>query len=388
MLFRIRSLSERESQVEQKIQTARNQLKYATGQMRVWNGLLRRVTFAKVVQGSNSVEGFNVTFDDAVAAVDAEEPLETEAKSDTWSAITGYRDAMTYVLQLADDPHFNFSEDLIRGLHFMMMRHDLKKNPGRWRPGAIYVKNEMSKKIVYEGPEAGKLPSLMAEFVESLRSKEKLPPMIRAALAHLNLTMIHPFSDGNGRMARIIQTLVLAREGILGPEFCSIEEYLGRETQAYYDVLSEVGAGAWHPERDARPWVKFCLKAHYRQANRLIRRTEFFRRLFDEVEALSKTYDLHERTVPLLAEAAIGLKVRNSRYRAVADISLNLASRDLKLLADRGLLKPVGERRGRVYQGSPELQNLAKKIRLPMLDDDPFKSEKSEQKVLPGLDLH
>jgi hypothetical protein len=117
-------------------------------------------------------------------------------------------------------------------------------------------------------------------------------------------------------------------------------------------------------------------------------RTEFFRRLFDEIEILAKTNGLHERMVPLLAEAAIGLKVRNSRYRAVAEISLNLASRDLKLLADRGLLKPVGERRGRVYEGSTVLQNIAKTIRIPRIDDDPFKSERPEQTLLPGLDLH
>ena len=79
--------------------------------------------------------------------------------------------------------------------------------------------------------------------------------MIRAAMAHLNLVMIHPFRDGNGRMARCLQTLVLAREGILSPEFSSIEEYLGRNTQAYYDVLADAGAGHWQPERDARPWV-------------------------------------------------------------------------------------------------------------------------------------
>lgn len=68
-------------------------------------------------------------------------------------------------------------------------------------------------------------------------------------MAHLNLVMIHPFSDGNGRMARCLQTLVLAREGILEPEFSSIEEYLGRNTQDYYSVLAETSEGSWHPKK-------------------------------------------------------------------------------------------------------------------------------------------
>ena len=91
-------------------------------------------------------------------------------------------------------------------------------------------------------------------------------------MAHLNLVMIHPFKDGNGRMARALQTLVLAREAILAPEFSSIEEYLGRNTPAYFDVLGQVGGGKWQPERDARPWVRFVLTAHYRQALILERR--------------------------------------------------------------------------------------------------------------------
>jgi Fic family protein len=50
-------------------------------------------------------------------------------------------------------------------------------------------------------------------------------------MAHLNLVMIHPFRDGNGRMARCLQSVVLAREGVLSPVFMSVEEYLGRNTQ-------------------------------------------------------------------------------------------------------------------------------------------------------------
>ena len=79
--------------------------------------------------------------------------------------------------------------------------------------------------------------------------------MVRGAMAHLNLAMIHPFRDGNGRMARCLQTLMLARERILSPEWMSIEEFLGANTQAYYDVLSDVRRGTWNPDGDARPWV-------------------------------------------------------------------------------------------------------------------------------------
>lgn len=60
----------------------------------------------------------------------------------------------------------------------------------------------------------------------------------------------------------------------MAPVFSSIEEQLGREQRAYYEVLAEVGHGSWHPEREARPWVHFCLSAHFRQAQRVLRRVE------------------------------------------------------------------------------------------------------------------
>src|SRR2546430_8694489 len=116
----------------------------------------------------------------------------------------------------------------------------------------IYVRREPTEAIGYEGPNAAAVPSLMKTLVKSLAAQDE-PPLVAAAMAHLNLVMIHPFKDGNGRMARCLQTLVLARENIVAPVFSSVEEYLGRNTEAYYSVLSDVGRGAWNPSNDARP---------------------------------------------------------------------------------------------------------------------------------------
>ncbi|GAB2822248.1 hypothetical protein GCM10027022_10850 [Alpinimonas psychrophila] len=66
---------------------------------------------------------------------------------------------------------------------------------------------------------------------------------VPALMAHLNLVMIHPFRDGNGRMARCLQSLILAAEGVLSPVFMSVEEYLGNNTQDYYRMLAEVCGG-------------------------------------------------------------------------------------------------------------------------------------------------
>jgi Fic family protein len=126
--------------------------------------------------------------------------------------------------------------------------------------------HEPTGNTVYEGPDWQLVPALIGELVTQINRDEQVVSFaVLAAMAHLNLTMIHPLRDGNGRMARALQTLVLTRNDVVSPVFCSIEEWLGRNTDASYAILGEVGQGAWRPDNDALPWVRFCLVAHYQQ---------------------------------------------------------------------------------------------------------------------------
>lgn len=385
MIFTEPQLLQDELGAIERIDQLRAELRYATQATKRWTGLLRRDAFARAIRGSNSIEGYNVTIDDALAAADDQEPL--DANAETWAAVTGYRDALTYVLQLEGDPHFEHSEAFIRGLHYMMIKHDLNKHPGKWRPGPIRIVDERRQQIVYTGPDARLIPPLMRELVASLNATSESPVMVRAAMAHLNLTMIHPFSDGNGRMARALQTLVLVREGILSPTFCSIEEYLGRNQDAYYAVLAEVGQGSWHPENDCRPWIRFCLRAHYRCATDLLRRSREWQLVWDDIERERTRLGLPERVETVLVMAAMGRRVRNASYRIAAEISEQQASRDLKALTDMGLLVAKGEKRGRTYSGSERLLSIRNALREPRVDEDPFSTDEAnaDQPELPGL---
>jgi Fic family protein len=369
MLYKTPKLNASERKVLHEIATVRDKLKNRVSVSRRWVGLLRRNALARNIQGSNSIEGYNVTADDAIAAAEGEQPL--EAESEAWAAVTGYRNALTYVLQLATDPHFSYNEGFIRSLHFMMLHYDLSKHPGRWRLGPIYIRDERRQEVVFEGPDADLVPGLILELVADLNQEQEHAAVVRAAMSHLNLVLIHPFSDGNGRMARCLQTLVLAREGILEPQFCSIEEYLGSNTQDYYSVLARVAQGKWTPKNDTRPWVRFCLTAHYRQAQTLLRRTNEINRLWDELEILVQRANLPERTIYALADAAMNLKVRNATYRAVAEVSENLASRDLKTLVDHELLVADGATRGRAYVAAEILKRIRQRTLEPKKIVDP-----------------
>ena len=96
--------------------------------------------------------------------------------------------------------------------------------------------------------------------------------------------------------------------------------------------------------------------------------------LWQEIELIISRHGLPERLIYAVADGAIGYSVRNSSYRNLAELNDVMASRDLKAAVEAGLLIPNGERRGRIYTGSPELRALVDKMRLEHIKSvpDPF----------------
>lgn len=387
-VFQTPRLDDLELAVLDLIAELRDEMRHRVAEPRRWSGGLRRMSEARAVQASNSIEGYNATLDDVIAVQDGDEPM--DADTETQRALEGYQEAMTYVFQATQDAELEVDEGLVRALHFMMLKHDLAKNPGRWRRGAIQVERTGTGEIVYEGPDADGVPALITSALRELEESDA-PVLVKAAIAHLNLVMIHPFSDGNGRMARCLQTLVLARERIVAPVFSSIEEYLGRNTQAYYDVLANVGQGSWHPDNDARPWLQFCLTAHYRQASTLLRRVQAFEEMWTAASRIVSERRLPERTIGPIAEAAYGQRIKRATYlrsveitwgERVADLT---ASRDLRAIVNAGLFVPIGDTRGRYYLATDELKAEWEKIRgrwskRPEVDD-PFEIAESRAQL-------
>lgn len=348
-----------------------------------WNGLLRRTSTARAIQGSNTIEGYTVTDEDAVAAVDDEPPL--TADEATWAEIVGYRRVLTYVLNVATEPGFVIDETVLRSMHFMLLEHDLSKGPGRYRTKEIFVRDDRRGVNVYEGPDGDLVPGLMSALSASLTSGDGDDPLVRAAMAHLNLVMIHPFRDGNGRMARALQTMVLAQDHVVEPTFSSIEEWLGSNTQEYYDVLAATGRGSWQPDNDTTLWVKFNLRAHHLQAQTMRRRfaeAELQWRQLDELLAANK---LNERVGAALFDAMLGLRVTRPSYVKLTGLDERSATRDLVTAAERGLLEPRGERRGRHYVAGEPLRQIRAQVRSErQLLEDPYPTLAAEiRRALP-----
>ncbi|WP_127500487.1 Fic family protein [Actinoplanes solisilvae] len=350
MLYEMPALDPADLRVLDELSEMRAELRAHLRSKPRWEGQLRRSLFAAAIQGSNTIENITISNSDARALVE-HAPMSAEAGERTQQAVIGYRDAMTYVQQTPMMGFFDYSETLLSALHFMITKYQPEKWPGRYRAGGIYVTSADPLEPAFTGPDPDSVPGLMGELVDWLHGGDlDAPAYARAAMAHLNLVGIHPWRDGNGRTARALHTLVLARVGEVAPEFSSIEEWLGEQvnTVQYYEALRSVQRGSFQPEHDAHPWLRFVFTAHHRQAQRVRRRYDWTVRLWNDLALLADEKGLAERTVSALYAAAVG-EVRRTTYQQDESLSRDQAIRDIQALTRVGLLAPRGNATTRVY---------------------------------------
>lgn len=331
----------------------RAQLNNQTRQASPWMGVLRRLARATTVSKSTGIEGFHVTDEDALSLVSGDahaRPGEVDRL-----AVECYARAMDLVGAMADDPSFRWIERVILDLHFNACSFQHDARPGRWRTGGVGIVDGRGR-IVYQAPDAEAVPGLMAEIVEWLEHGDlDAHVVVRAAMAHLHVVSVHPFRDGNGRVSRIVQSLVLVRDGLLSPEFASIEEYLGEHTPAYYEILQQTHGPKYDPARSAEAWVAFCVEAHLAQARRRLDQIHEARARWERLEQIADGRGWPDRFVIGLEQSLSGGSER-SGYAREAEVSLPTASTDLRRMVEAGMLVQRGQGRATRYAPSDALR--------------------------------
>jgi Fic family protein len=353
MLYTTPPISNAQAERLRRLDQLRTRLHDEVSAQGPWLGSLRREVKASSIESSISIEGFDVDHEDAVAIAAGED--QGSSDDDNRKAAACYAQAMNHVGTMAIDPVFRWLDRVILDLHFDACYFQRDKDPGRWRTGSISVTSPPGPPA-YVGPPGEEVIDLMGEVVDWLESGDlNAPPVVRAAMAHLHVVSVHPFRDGNGRLARIVQSLVLARERILSPELGSIEDYLARNTPDYYEVLREVQGGSYQPDRDAAPWVEFCIDAHLEQAERRLEQVEEAGHRWGALEAVAEERRWPERLVIAMEHALTG-GVERGRYSGEAGIALPTATGDLRRLADAGLVRKEGGGRSTRYVASDDLR--------------------------------
>jgi Fic family protein len=191
-------------------------------------------------------------------------------------------------------------------------------------------------RVHYEAPVAARLDAEMKAFVDWFESKTNIDPVLKAGIAHLWLLTIHPFDDGNGRIARAIADMALARSDHSAQRFYSMSAQIRRERDAYYGMLEATQKA----ELDITTWLEWflqCLDRAFDGAEEtlanVLRKAEFWKK-----HAAIPFNDRQRDILNRLMEGFEG-KLTSSKYALIEKTSPDTALRDINDLVERGILK-------------------------------------------------
>ena len=190
-------------------------------------------------------------------------------------------------------------------------------------------------RVHFEGPAAARLDDEMRRFIEWFNSDTKLEPVLKAALAHLWFVTIHPFDDGNGRIARAIADMSLARSEASSQRFYSMSAQLRDERAEYYRILEQTQRATM----DVTAWMEWFLGC-------LTRAIEGAHGALTSVMAKSRYWEklrdvpMNERQRLMIAKLIDGFegKLTSSKWAALTKSSPDTALRDIQQLVDHGVL--------------------------------------------------
>ena len=219
---------------------------------------------------------------------------------------------------------------------------------GRWRDDAKGPMQVVSgalgrERVHFEAPAAKRLKKEMTAFLKWFNGRDGTDPVLRAGLAHLWFVTVHPFEDGNGRIARAIADMALARSEQSAQRFYSVSAQVRIERETYYDILQKTQRGGL----DITPWLEWflgCLAGAFDGTEETLGSVMHKARFWEE-HADASVNDRQRLMLNKLMDGFEG-KLTSSKWATIAKCSQDTALRDILHLVDRGILAkdPAGGR--------------------------------------------
>ena len=262
--------------------------------------------------------------------------------------IINYRRVIEFIDEEAKKKIEKITEPIIKKLHRIVVNKILPDDQaGEYRTKQVVIKNSQTGEVTFRPPPPIEIPFLMREFLYWINryGNDEIHPLIRAGTVHHELVRIHPFIDGNGRIARTVATLILFLGGYDIRRFFSLEEYYDKDTLAYYTNLQKASNG------DLTSWLEyFTLGASIE-----------FERIKEKILKLSKDVKLKEkfggkqiylteRQVKLVEYIQEVGYLQNQSFSTVfPDVSEDTVLRDLQDLIKKGVIKKIGSTKAARY---------------------------------------
>ncbi len=217
-----------------------------------------------------------------------------------------------------------------------------KIDVGSHRTGDMQViSGAMGKeRLHYQAPSPDLVPLFMTQFLDWFNTEKQLDPVLKAAIAHFWFIIIHPFDDGNGRIARALSDLLLARADDSSQRYYSLSSQILLERTAYYEILKKTQ----HSQEDITPWLNWFLSCLLRALNTALQNT-------GQVLRKAAFWDKHQATelnsrqrlmINKLLDGFDG-KLKTSKWAKIAKCSSDTALRDVKDLLGKHILRQEKE---------------------------------------------
>ena len=306
---------------------------------------LRRVATIESIGSSTRIEGAKLS-DREVERLLSNLDIKDFATRDE-QEVAGYAEVMELVFAQSDE--IELTENHIKQLHRDLLKYSEKdeRHRGEYKTLANHVEafgeDGESMGVVFETATPFDTPRLMAELVtwmqDALREKE-LHPLLCIGVFIVMFLAIHPFQDGNGRLSRVLTTLLLLRAGYAYVPYSSLESVIEHSKEAYYLALRRTQGQIRGDSPDWQPWLVYFLTALKQQKDRLERKIERERLLIG---------DLPELSVQIIELCRERGRVTVAEITKITGVSRNTIKGHVSALVDKQLLTRHGAGRGTWY---------------------------------------
>lgn len=327
-----------------------------------WEAKFRTDALVRTIHHGTHIEGNPLTREEAQRLVEVYSPVdepwmaaakaEVNARERDIQEIINYRNVMDYLDTILGEPAKKaYSREVLSIIHRMTVERILPpEQAGAFRTSQVVIKDSTTGDVTFRPLSAVEVPFQSEELFSWLSSERagEHHPVLRAGVVHYELVRIHPFTDGNGRVARAMALLVLLREGYDAKHFFSIEEYFDRDSSAYYRALQEVTKRGY----DLTPWLEYFtlgLGVELAKVKDQVLKLSRDLRLRDELGG--RPVALSERQIALLEamQANEGrLAVREAR-KILPMVSRDTIIRDFNDLIRKKLIRRRGVTKGSFY---------------------------------------
>ncbi|MBI2020775.1 Fic family protein [Candidatus Daviesbacteria bacterium] len=321
-----------------------------------WEAKFRKEAMERTVHHGTHLEGNPLSEEEVKDVLDGQEVI---ARDRDIQEILNYRNVLKFIdgiqIQIGTSGNYNFTLETILEIHRLTTEKIMPpESAGNFRVRQVVVRNTKTGQISYTPPPAVEVPYLVEDLVNWINSDEAkaMHPIIKAGIIHYELARIHPFVDGNGRVARAVATLVMFLDGYDIRKFFSFEEYFDENPMDYYLTLQAVSNQLvldTH-ERDITPWLEYFTQGVAIELNRV---KEKVQRISTDVmikDRLGEQVALNERQMAIMEYLHRHKSMMNKDFRKIfPDYSDDTVLRELKFLKQKGLVKKIGGTKKATY---------------------------------------